>query len=55
MIYDIINNKFDNGTMIDVGAFSGGTCRKFVLLDLNVVAFEPNPERYQHIEYLKKS
>ena len=40
-----------NGTMIDVGAFSGGTCKKFVLLNWDVVAFEPNPERYQHIEY----
>ena len=26
LIYDIIKNKFHKGTMIDVGAFSGGTC-----------------------------
>jgi len=42
--------------MIDVGAFSGGTCRKFVLLNWNVIAFEPNPDRYQLIEtYLEKN
>ena len=51
LIFNIIKDKFYNGYMIDVGAFDGGTCKKFVLLNWNVVAFEPNPERYQHIEY----
>ena len=51
LIFNIIKDKFYNGYMIDVGSFDGGTCKKFVLLNWNVVAFEPNPERYQHIEY----
>lgn len=56
LIYDTIHDKFDNGCMIDVGAFTGYICRKFVLLNWNVVAFEPNPERYQYIEtYLKQN
>ena len=56
LIYHVIKDKFHSGTMIDVGAFSGGTCRKFVLLNWNVTAFEPNPERYQYIEsYLEKN
>ena len=56
LIYNVIYNKYTCGTMVDVGAFSGGTCKKFVLLDWNVFAFEPNPERYQYIEeYLEKN
>lgn len=56
LIYDVIKDKFDNGYMIDVGASCGRTCRKFVLLNWNVTAFEPNPERYQYIEsYLEKN
>ena len=56
LIYNVIHDKYTCGTMIDVGAFSGGTCKKFVLLDWNVFAFEPNPERYQYIEeYLEKN
>lgn len=35
LINDVIKDKFDNGYMIDVGAFSGGTCKKFVLLNKN--------------------
>ena len=38
------------------GLFSVGTCRKFVELKWSVFAFEPNQERYQHIElYLKNN
>ena len=57
LIYDICKEiSYINPTMIDVGAFSGGTCKRFVNMKWNVYAFEPNPERYKYIEdYLKEN
>lgn len=50
------HNLYSNGTVIDVGAFNGGTCRNFAENDWDVFAFEPNPERYQYIEdYIDKN
>jgi len=51
LIFDLIPiYKFNNPIMIDVGAFDGGMCYKFAKIGWDVYAFEPNPERYKHIE-----
>jgi len=55
LIYDIINDKFNDGVMIDVGADIGKTSEKFVLLKWNVTVFEPNPERHIYIENILKN
>lgn len=50
IVFDLLKDRIKKGTVIDVGAFDGGTVRKFVNIQWNSYAFEPNPERYQYIE-----
>jgi FkbM family methyltransferase len=52
---NVIDKFITNGTIIDVGAFSGGTSKPFVNNGWMSYCFEPNPERYQFIESFLES
>ena len=39
LIFDVIRNKFIYPLIIDVGAFNGGGCKKFIMHNWDVIGF----------------